>query len=96
MNLGRAIREIRKSKSIGQEELASLSGITQARLSQIENGEKPGEETLNKICEILKIAPPLVYVMAFDKEDYPAENGELYDRFHLIIEGLVKQVASVS
>jgi transcriptional regulator with XRE-family HTH domain len=95
MNLGKAIKEIRKSKSIGQEELASFAGITQARLSQIENGEKPGEDTLRTICNVLNVSTPLIYFMAFEKEDYPIQNGDLYDRLHPILAGLVKEVASV-
>jgi transcriptional regulator with XRE-family HTH domain len=94
MNLGNAIREIRKSKSIGQEELAVNSGIKQSRLSQIENGEKPGEETLKNICAYLQVPVALVYAMSFEKGDVPAEKADLYEKLFPVIQRLVMDMVS--
>lgn len=95
MKIGAVIRELRKERKIGQDKLAEMSAISQARLSQIENGEKPSDETLAKICQVLNVSVALVYIMSFEKVDYSPKNGELYDQFHPIIEGLVKQIASI-
>jgi transcriptional regulator with XRE-family HTH domain len=38
MNVGKAIKEIRKSQGLSQADLSEMTGIMQAALSLIENG----------------------------------------------------------
>jgi len=54
MNLGQAVKEIRKHQGLSQEELAKEANITQTALSQIENGRRPSVETLSRISKGFK------------------------------------------
>jgi transcriptional regulator with XRE-family HTH domain len=94
MNVGKAIREIRKSVGLSQVELATAAGITQAALSGIENGNRPAHESLRKICNALSISESLVYVMGMEKEDVPVSNRALYDQLYPVIVSLIMKVAS--
>ena len=93
MNIGKAIKELRKEKGLSQSDLAQVTGITQAAISGIENGKRPGVATLKKICDALQISESLVYIMALEKEDVPAEKAILYESLFPIIQKFVLQVA---
>ncbi|MCS3797993.1 helix-turn-helix domain-containing protein [Niastella sp. OAS944] len=93
MNLGKAIKNVRKRKKLSQEELARGAGITQAALSQIENGKRPGTKTLNKICTALEISESLIYVIGIEEEDVPKKNKVLYKKLFPVIQDLVLQIA---
>ncbi len=55
-DLGQAILARRKALKMTQDELSSLSGITQANLSIIERGASRGRlETYLKICSLIGI-----------------------------------------
>ena len=92
MNIGNGIRELRKHQGRSQNELAESAGITQAALSAIENGKRPGIGTLKKICTALKVPESLVYVMGMEKGDVPKERRALYDELYPVIITLVKKV----
>jgi transcriptional regulator with XRE-family HTH domain len=94
MNVGKAIRELRKNGQWSQEELAKKAMITQAALSQIENGKRPGIETLKKISSALEVPESLIYVMGLEKEDVPEEKALLYEKLFPVILDLVKQIAT--
>lgn len=96
MNLGKAIKEIRKEKGLSQVELAQSSNITQAALSQIENGKRPGTETIKKICEALNISESLLYVLGMEKDDVPKSKQTLYDELFPVIQGLVFRIGSTN
>ena len=54
-NLGKKIKELRKSLGFTQERLAELANIDDKHLSKIENGlHLPTYKTLKKLSEILK------------------------------------------
>lgn len=93
MNIGKAIRELRKQQGLSQGELAEKSGITQAALSAIESkGVRPNAENLKGICAALQVSESLVYVMGMEKSDVPQHKQELYDQFFPFIEDLVKRI----
>lgn len=96
MNVGRAIRELRKQGSLSQEQLASSAGITQAALSAIENGKRPGIETLKNISTALGVPEALIYAISMEKDDVPASKRVLYDELFPIIQTLVMKVANPS
>lgn len=93
MNLGKAIRELRKAADMNQEVLAKKAGITQAALSGIENGKRPGERTLRKISAAMGVPESLIYVMGMEKGDVPEEKALLYDKLFPVIQELVRQIA---
>lgn len=94
MNLGKAIRTLRKNRKLSQSDLAQLSNITQAALSQIENGKRPGTGTLKKISKALEIPESLIYVVGIEKDDVPIKKQELYDDLFPVIESLVLKLGS--
>jgi transcriptional regulator with XRE-family HTH domain len=95
MDLGKAIKEIRKSKGFSQERLAKAAGVTQAALSQIENGKRPGSSTLQKISSALEIPESLIYAMGIEKGDVPEKNQLLYDELFPVVESMIKRIAGM-
>lgn len=93
MNVGKAIKELRTSKKLTQTDLATSAGITQASLSAIENGNRPSEETLNRLANKLGVSVALIYVMAIEDVDVPKSKRLLYEKIFPIIKGLVKDLA---
>ena len=81
MNIGSAIQTIRKAKGISQLELSEKIEISQAALSQIENGlKRPGTKTLDKICLILETPKSLLYVLSIGDEDVPESRKLMYEK----------------
>lgn len=90
MNIGAAIREVRKNRGISQIELSNTTGISQTSLSLIERGRRrPGGNTLEKVCAALNIAESLLYIMAVDKTDVPKNKRILYRELFPIIKELI-------
>jgi len=72
--LGRFIRQVRLNRGLTQAQLSLYTGIGQAEISRIENGERktPSPEYLRKIGEVLHIPPRQLMVLAgYIKEDEP-------------------------
>jgi transcriptional regulator with XRE-family HTH domain len=93
MNIGKAIRELRKQKSLSQEKLSGLANISQAALSQIENGKRPGIETLKQLSLALQVPESLIYVQSLEREDVSENRQVLYDQLFPIIQLMVVQIA---
>lgn len=83
MNIGNAIKAARKQAGLTQVELADAIGLTQTSLSQIETGAiSPSPRTQKKICEVLKISEPLLYLLSIDDKDVPEEKKALYNALY--------------
>ena len=94
MNVGKAIKELRKQQGLSQSELAEAADITQAAMSGIENGKRPNPLTLEKLSKALKVPESLIYVMGMEKDDVPKEKKVLYDSLFPVIQSLVMQISS--
>jgi transcriptional regulator with XRE-family HTH domain len=95
MNIGKAIRELRRQQQLSQDTLARQSGITQAALSAIEKkGVRPNNETLQNLCKALNVPESLLYVIGMEKIDIPQQKQLLYDELFPIIQSLVMKIAS--
>lgn len=93
MDIGKTIKKIRQSQSYNQSELAELAGITQTSLSQIESGKKrPNKSTLDKICEVLKINEPALFILSMSKDDIPLENRENYEKIFPSIKEMLEKM----
>ena len=69
MNIGKAIKEVRKAKCIKQYELAEKCNISNNALCLIEKGKSnPSSSTLKKIFEILDIKEYFLLLSLKDKE----------------------------
>ena len=78
-NLGDYIREQRSAAQISLRQLATLAGVSNPYLSQIERGlRKPSAEILQQIAKALRISAEALYVQAgileerYDDSDVPA------------------------
>jgi XRE family transcriptional regulator, regulator of sulfur utilization len=95
MNIGLAIKSIRKKLSITQQELAERCGITQTALSQIETGiKRPSHRTISKICKTLDIPESIVYILAMQEEDVPAAKKDVYELIYPSMKSLALQMVS--
>jgi transcriptional regulator with XRE-family HTH domain len=94
MNIGNSIRELRKSNGMSQEDLAVKAKLTQAALSQIERGKRPGLDTTKRLAKALKVPESLLYAMAIEREEVPEENRPLYDSLFPVIQNMIKQLAN--
>jgi transcriptional regulator with XRE-family HTH domain len=93
MNIGKAIKELRKEKGISQTEFAELCGLTQTSLSQIETGTKrPNPKNLSKICKNLQIPEMYLYLLGAEETDVPTRNKELYKHLFPTIKTMLKDL----
>lgn len=80
MNIGATIKRLRKEKGLNQTEFGNMVNITQATLSQIENGQSiPQKSTLDKICEVLGISQELLFLLSVDESKIPEDKRYLYN-----------------
>ena len=79
MDLGNAIKSLRKELKISRKELASRSNISVTALYNLENNLSfPSKDTINGICAALGI--PVSYLMFYSltEEDVPEERREFF------------------
>lgn len=89
-DLGDFIREQRRSAKLSLRKLASMAGVSNPYLSQIERGlRKPSAEILQGIAKALRISAETLYVKAGILEEREGE-GDLAERI-LADEGLTDQ-----
>lgn len=72
--LGVALKRIRKSRGLSQQELAKLSGLIQARISDIENGKGSMTDSILRLLAALRTEihfhPISRGIAIFDPSDY--------------------------
>ena len=79
MDLGKAIKEIRKRKGINQRELADKCGISSNSLCQIEVGNTfPQKSTIKKVCDVLEIPQSYLLFYSITKEDVPKDKQAIF------------------
>lgn len=95
MNIGLAIKSIRKKLAITQYELAEKCELSQTSLSQIETGVKrPSQRTITKVCKVLDIPESILYIVAMQDTDVPASKKGVYDLVYPSIKSLALQMVS--
>ena len=96
MNLGNVIRNIRKQKGQTQDEFASLCGITQTYLSQIEsNLKEPNLNTLKSISANLDVPLPILFYLSMDEDDVHPEKRQAFKIVSPSVNSLVNEFFSV-
>ncbi|RQO77753.1 hypothetical protein DBR40_07195 [Pedobacter sp. KBW01] len=96
MNIGRAVKQLRKHHKLNQSELAGSVGITQTSLSQIESGNTvPNSGTLKKICDFFQIPELVVYLLATDDNDIPLANREMFAKVFPSVSGILLDLFDV-
>lgn len=95
MNIGLAIKSIRKKLSITQYELAEKCELSQTSLSQIETGVKrPSQRTITKVCCVLDIPESIIYIVAMQEADVPPSKKGVYELVYPSIKSLALQMVS--
>lgn len=95
MNIGSAIKSIRKKLSITQYELAEKCDLSQTSLSQIETGiKRPSQRTISKVCSVLDIPESIIYIVAMQESDVPASKRGVYELVYPSIKSLALQMVS--
>jgi len=95
MNIGSAIKSIRRKLAITQYELADRCELSQTSLSQIETGVKrPSQRTINKICTVLDIPESILYIVAMQEADVPPSKKGVYELVYPSIRSLALQMVS--
>lgn len=95
MNIGSAIKSIRKKLAITQYELAEKCDLSQTSLSQIETGiKRPSQRTITKVCSVLDIPESIIYIVAMQETDVPASKRGVYELVYPSIKSLALQMVS--
>ena len=95
MNIGSAIKSIRKKLSITQYELAEKCDLSQTSLSQIETGiKRPSQRTISKVCTVLDIPESIIYIVAMQETDVPPSKKGVYELVYPSIKSLALQMVS--
>lgn len=90
MNLGRAIRHIRKKRRLTQEELAKKCQMTLNGISYIERGKTfPPLGTIDRIAHALDVSVGHILFKAIEEDDLPEKNRERFYKLHKGIEELL-------
>ncbi len=93
MNIGSAIKAIRKQAGITQVELSAQTGLTQASLSQIESGlKRPSDRNFKKICKALDVPESIVYILAMEESEVPASKKKIYQMLFPSIKNLAMEI----
>lgn len=95
MKIGQAIRTIRKELGVSQMVLSEKSGISQTALSKIENDARPSDANVKKICAALDIPELVLYVLASEASDIPAEKKQQYTMLQNVVKNLAREIVSM-
>ena len=89
MNIGLAIRNLRKKKGIDQIELSRAIGTSQSFVSAIERGQRPGKQTLEAIAKALGVSVAVIYIAALEPTDF-ANTKKYIKFFHIALDMLTE------
>jgi transcriptional regulator with XRE-family HTH domain len=93
MNIGTAIKKLRRRECLLQEELANRIGITQTYLSQIENGHrKPSLDVLELMGKSLNLPLPLMLWFAVEESDIKPDKRDAYNILKPSIDTLINSL----
>ena len=93
MNLGNAIKTVRKNKGLKQKQFCELIGITQSYLSGIENGnKKPSIDVLEKIAETVNIPIPVLFWFTVSEDDVNERKLEMFKLLKPSVDKLITEL----
>ena len=97
MDLGNAIRSLRKSLKVSRKKLAADSGISITALYNIEsNLSFPSKATIDKICSALGVPISFLLVFSITEDDAPEDKRESFRCLSLplkvfLLDGLIQK-----
>lgn len=90
MNIGRAIRLVRKQKGITQKKLADKCDLSYNALCRIELGDVfPKKENINKIAEKLEVPVSYILFLSIEEQDVPKDKAEAWNAIRGIAEKIL-------
>jgi transcriptional regulator with XRE-family HTH domain len=96
MDLGTTIKNLRKQGGQTQTEFATICGITQTYLSQIENNQKePNLSVLAEISKQLNIPVPILFFLSLNEEDVPANKRQTFMIMAQPIKSFINELFSI-
>lgn len=96
MDLGSIIKKLRKQKGLTQTEFASLCGITQTYLSQIEgNLKEPNLSTLKTISENISIPLPILFFLSMTEDDVQPNKRRAFEIIRPSVKSLINEFFAV-
>ena len=96
MDLGIVIKNMRKQRKLTQSEFASLCGITQTYLSQIEgNHKEPNLSILKTISEKLNVPLPILFFQSLTEEDIQPHKRKAFEIISPSVKSLVNEFFSI-
>lgn len=80
MNIGKALKELRVSRKLSQQEMGRIVGRSAAIISHWENGTTiPRIDSIKKLCSFFGISPSFLLLSTIEKTDLPKEQQILYE-----------------
>jgi len=96
MDLGITIKNIRKQKGLTQGEFASICGITQTYLSQIENNQRePNFSKLKSISIGLQIPLPVLFFLSMTVDDVQPQKRKAFQIVNPSVKSLLNEFFAV-
>ncbi len=96
MDLGNVIKNSRRKRKLTQTELASLCGITQTYLSQIEsNSKEPNLSTLKSISDNLMLPLPILFFLSMTEEDVQPNKRKAFEIVRPSVKSLIDEFFTV-
>lgn len=92
MQIGQAIKQIRKHKKMLQAQLSEKTGISHNSICSFEKGNTvPHAKNFDKICKALKVSKSAVYFLCIDEQDIAPEKRESFQVLHTALKQLIIQ-----
>lgn len=90
MDIGTAVKTIRKEKGISQKQLAEDIGISVNALCQIEiNASFPQKNTIQKICNALGIPVSYLLFFSISEDDIPDEKKAIFKSINSAVKAIL-------
>lgn len=93
MNIGYAIKTVRKSLRLNQGGLAKRTGLAQSYFSQVEKNRKvPSVKSITAIAKALEVPACLIYMLGMEASDIQPERKFMYDALWPTIEKMTLEI----
>jgi len=90
MNIGLAIKNLRRSRGIKQGEMAKSIGMNDAYLSLIEGGKRtPTIDMLRRIADCFDIPLSILFWFTIERDEISEEKREAYDTLKPTIDTMI-------
>ena len=93
MNIGKAIKDLRKQSGFKQVEFADKCGLSQSYLSSIEKGNKePTLSLLKQISSALSMPMPILVFLSLDKDDVSRKKRDAFELLEPTLKSLISDL----